>query len=105
MKTDKNAKWPFDDPRGTPAVTTLHVTSSEMPIVYASRESDEDGEITWHFYCAFPFEMKDAQLVRLDTIINVDRSVLELADLPLGHAAKRRSPQDPWILFQEENVE
>jgi len=102
MKTGRNLEWPFDDAPETPVVTTLHVTSRAMPIMYVSREIDEDGRITWQFHCALPFEMKDAQLVRLDTIVNVDRTVLEIASLPVGYAAKRSSPQEPWVHFKEE---
>lgn len=97
MKTMDKPSWPFEDAPATPSVTTTHVTSGAMPITYASRELDEDGEITWQFHCAIPFDMDDAQLVRLDTVANIDGTVNQLAKLPIGFAAKRSSSSEPWI--------
>jgi hypothetical protein len=90
--------WPFQDPPGTATVTTKHVTQHRRPILYASHEVDEDGEATWQFHHDVEqFKMEDAQLVRLDTIIKIDPSVAELANLPVGHSAARNSREEPWV--------
>jgi hypothetical protein len=40
--------------------------------------------------------MKDAMLVCLKNIVACDPTILELADLPPGWRAIRRSLNDPW---------
>jgi hypothetical protein len=73
-----------------------------MPILYASRERDEGGEVTWQFHCVtVPFDTKDAQLVRLDTILRIDPTIAELHDLPVGMAASRSAAAQPWSRHQE----
>jgi hypothetical protein len=99
-----NLSWPFQDDPGTPCVTTKSVTSRQRPILYVSRETDEDGELTWQFHCAEKFRMENAQLVRLDTIFATDASVGELGDLPLGYEARRTSPDGRWMRNKQETV-
>lgn len=101
---ETNSQWPFEDEPETPCVTTSHVTSGRNPIVSVSREKDEDGELTWQFHCAEPFKMEDAQLVRLDTILAVDPSMRELADLPLGYEAKRASANSKWTRHKQQGA-
>src|SRR5215467_9919599 len=93
-----NTEWPFEDNPETPVITTKQVSSGKYPILYVSRELDEDGAITWQCLClVVPFDMVDAQLVRLDTIVDLDPSLIELSDLQVGEDASRESPQDEWV--------
>ena len=95
-------KWVFIDPPETSVVTTKQVTNSEYPVLYVSHELDEDGETVWQFLClVVPFSMEDAQLVRLDTIVNIDNTLREVADLPLGYAATRDFASGPWKRFKD----
>lgn len=91
-----NSDWLFPDDPATPCVTTIHVTDGSSTIVSVCRARDDDGELTWQFHSAEPFKMKDAQLVRLDTILSIDPSMHELADLPLGFEATRTSANARW---------
>jgi hypothetical protein len=93
---ETKSPWPFHDAPGSVCITTKAVTSRRLPIVYALRSTDDEGELVWHFQCAEEFQMADAQLVRLSTIFAVDPSVSKLADLPMGYEATRDSPGDPW---------
>jgi hypothetical protein len=89
--------WPFEDVPATAVVTTTHVTTGGLPILYVCHDLDEDGEPTWQFHCGtIDFDMKDAQLVRLDTIFRIDPSIAEVADLPFGHCATRSSIGGAW---------
>ncbi|MCF7865558.1 MAG: hypothetical protein K9M11_03560 [Candidatus Pacebacteria bacterium] len=42
--------------------------------------------------------MQQMQLVRLDTILSIDSSVAEVADIKLGFSAKRETKDSPWKL-------
>jgi hypothetical protein len=91
-------EWPFEDDPGVLAVTTKQVTGGTHPILYASRELDEDGEVTWQFLClTVAFDMVDAQLVRLDTLLRLDPTLGELADLPVGSSATRDRAGASWV--------
>jgi hypothetical protein len=97
------AGWPFEDAPDTPAVTTVHVTSRRLPILHACHALDEDGMSTWQFHCeTVPFAMDAAQLVRLDTIVGIDPTVLQIAGLPIGHSATRDAVGAPWRIENEE---
>lgn len=103
MAPRSDQTWPFEDPPGAVAVTTKHVTERKLPILYVSHDLDEAGEATWQFHCLVePFSLDDAQLVRLDSIVEIDSSVLDLADLPVGYAATRAAPGSEWRRYREE---
>lgn len=87
-------------------VTTKYVTTARMPILYACRESDgEDGE-SWQFHCGNgDFSPAQLQMVRLGTILELDPSILELADLPVGYCAKRGALGQPWNYEEEAVIE
>ena len=43
-----------------------------------------------------------AMIVGLGEIIKIDKSVLELADLPIGYHAVRDSRKDKWVICKTE---
>jgi hypothetical protein len=91
-------EWLFDDDPSILAVTTIQVTDGKHLILYASRELDEEGEVTWQFLClTVAFDMADAQLVRLDTVLQMDPTLGELADLPIGSSATRERAGALWV--------
>ena len=97
MQDDVDSGWLFEDPADSVVVTTDHVTSGQLPALYVSRERDEEGDIVWFCLCmTVPFDMKDARMVRLDTILDIDVTVGELYDLPIGHCATRATQDDLW---------
>lgn len=89
--------WSFADDPGTVSVTSADVTSGKNPILFVSHERDEDGEVVWQFHHdPTRFDFQCAQLVRLDTVFKLDRSIGELADLLIGWSATRASVHDAW---------
>jgi hypothetical protein len=82
-------------------VTTSYVTSSAEPIVYVTREIDEDEEF-WQFHCGNGDYSQDRlQLVSLATILSLDPSVSDVADLPDGFGARREGPGQSWVYARE----
>lgn len=103
MASKGDRTWPFPDAPGCVAVTTKHITDRDLPILYVSHDRDDEGESTWQFHSLVePFSMDDAMLVRLDTIVELDPSVLEIADLPVGFAATRTALGGEWRRYREE---
>lgn len=85
--------WPFDDPENVATMTVRQVTHGGQPILLVSHDAD-DG--MWQFLTGGPVEMVDAMIVSLREVYQIDPSIAELADLPLGWQAWRSSAGEPW---------
>jgi hypothetical protein len=90
----------FDDSLNTAVFTTVHVVNEHSPILAVYH--DEDG--AWQFIGEDTDEDYEeiARIVGLGQIIKIDKSVLELADLPLGYHAVRDSRKDEWVIGKTE---
>ena len=89
----------FNITNDTMVVTSSYVTSRELPILEVSHEGDEEGGSLWQFHCGNgDYSMDKMKLVRLDTILVIDPSVIEVSFLRLGQTAKRADPDDGWVV-------
>lgn len=94
-------RWPFGDSKATVAVTSEGVVSRNVPILYVSHETDEDGEIIWQFHHdPNSFDFSTAMLVRLDTMLGIDETISELGSLLVGWQATRRTAGDKWTISE-----
>ncbi len=84
--------WPFSDPKNVAVYTVWRILNRVDPILRVCHDED-DG--SWQFHTGQPVEMKDAALVALEVIADLDPSIVELADLPEGWCAVRTDPQSP----------
>jgi hypothetical protein len=97
----------FKEPGNTAVYTTIHVMREGSPITLVSHELDGD----WQFMGDESLEdfSKVGMLVALDEMVKKDKSVLELADLPLGHKATRQKRSDKWTIekidYSESEIE
>lgn len=85
--------WRFYEPKEQAVFTTRHVREGTLPILRVARYSDGD----WQFLCGTPFDPEDALIVRLESIVEINPRIDELADLPEGWCAVRESPSSPWV--------
>lgn len=92
----------FEDTLNTAVFTTKFVVKDKKEITYVTHEI-EDG--AWQFFSNDHFDNFEevAMLVSLDEIIMMDKTVLEIADLPLGFIATRQSAKDIWKTYKDEN--
>lgn len=89
--------WPFDDPPNTAVVSTKQVVDDHQPILYVSHEEDEDGDSLWQFHPGINcFQMEDALIVSLGSILQLDQTLFTLADLEIGYYATRERVGAPW---------
>lgn len=82
------------------SLSTLVITSKDVmikgnPIVYVSHH--EDG--SWEFWGKELVDESQIMLVSLEQIINRDKSILELADLPVESSAYKESSEKEWLLL------
>jgi hypothetical protein len=94
--------WPFPEPPDLAVVTMKQIMEDHQPILYVSHERDEDGEPVWQFLPGQNrFEMADALIVGLGSVVRLDPTLSEIADLPIGYAATRDRVGGPWVRRQE----
>jgi hypothetical protein len=85
--------WHFDDPKNVATFTVRQIVRDGNPILRVAHDS-EDG--AWQFLEWGSPREEDAMIVSLEEMTQIDPSIIELADLPLGWRAIRRSRAEAW---------
>ena len=86
-------EWPFDDAENTAVFTTHYVLELGRPVVRVTHD-EEDG--AWQFHASEGTSGAVAKVVGLQEMMEIDLSLLELADLPEGWVATRTAIGRPW---------
>jgi hypothetical protein len=86
--------WAFDDPPNVATYTTRRVLDEGHPILLVTHDEDDGA---WQFLCGTTNDAAHGRIVGLECIVDLDPSLIELADLPLGWRAWRESPGKAWI--------
>jgi hypothetical protein len=89
----QEGQWSFVDAYGTMVVTSRAVVHDQRPILYVSHDAD-DG--MWQFHDGSTVNAKDAMVVGLGEVVDMDPTLRYLADLPLGWCARRAERNEPW---------
>ena len=90
--------FPFDEKPNVTVMTCRHVLDDGAPVLYASHDA-EDG--MWQFLCGEAHQVEDARIVGLREIYERDKSLAEIARLPLGCAAERTGIGGEWTRFEK----
>ena len=88
----RQGEWTFSDPENFAAICCRHVL--EGSTILRVTHDEDDG--CWQILCGDVHATEDAKVVCLACMVKRDGSLLELADLPLGWCADRRSKESPW---------
>ena len=87
--------WPFPQSQNTAVISQRSVVFEGAPILYVTHDKDDDG---WQFLDGKSNPAPDsAAVVSFAEIVAHDPSLIELADLPAGWVATRRSITKPWV--------
>lgn len=87
----------FFDSLNTAVFTTKYVLKGGSPVLYVYH-NEEDG--AWEFFGMESITEENARIISLEEIINIDNSILQLADMPLGYYAHRENNKSKWIIQQ-----
>lgn len=83
----------FKESLNTAVFTTRYVVEELSPILFVYH--DDDG--SWQFHGGEQEILdEDMRLVALEEIIKLDKSILELANMPIGFEAVRSDDQSSW---------
>ena len=94
--TGRFSNWKFSDPPHTGAYISKTVETGSERVIYVSHDADDGA---WQFLGDTMSE-SGAVLVCLHHPIDEDRSLVELADLPLGWCAERAAPGELWRRYK-----
>ena len=86
------ADWLFDQGPNVAAVTCRAVIEG-APILTVIHYTDDHS---WAFMDGVTWQTEEGRLVAMKTILRLDPSVAEVADLPPGWKAQRTSVGSPW---------
>jgi hypothetical protein len=87
--------WQFEDPPNVAVIANRRVVKGDDWIGLVYHDAD-DGAWQFHINDPGPLKESDAMVVSLKSIVQMDPSVAELADLHRGWHAWRNSPASPW---------
>ena len=98
MFFEKNQKK-FQEADDTAVFTTKYIVRDKKPITYVTHD-EEDG--AWQFFSSDEFDNYEevAMIVGLGTIVAIDPTLVELADLPVGYYAVRDKVNEKWSIQQ-----
>jgi hypothetical protein len=84
--------WPFHEGGNRAVFTTKPVLRDGHPILLVSHNPDGD----WQFLCGTTNRPEDGQVVSLKSILELDPTIAEVADLREGWTACRRKKGTAW---------
>ncbi len=90
----------FKEPDNTAVFTCSHVLEGGDPILLVSH-SDDDG--AWQFLCgAEGHSVADGRIVSLGGIVELDPTVADLYEMPIGVSAAREQLDGEWTPFRNQ---
>ncbi len=75
--------------------TTKQVVFNGSPILFVSHDADDD----WQFFGKENTTEKDAAVLLLKEVIEIDPSISKILDIPKGTEAKRPSKNAEWVII------
>jgi hypothetical protein len=85
--------WPFDQPPNFAVITLRLIADRKQPILHVTHDADDHG---WQFLGWEDANVEEGVVVCFSHIVEFDPSIRELADLPPGWHAWRRTVDEPW---------
>lgn len=97
---NKKKEFKFNESENVACIVCDHIINTKRDIKYVTHDV-EDGQ--WSFLCGEDdHEMANYKLVSLKNVIDLDLSVNDLYEMPLGYGAIRESKGMKWEPFKQE---
>lgn len=91
---ENDSDWPFDQPRNCATLTMRQILEGTEPILLVSHDEDDHG---WQFIGTSNACFEDGRVVCLEEMVQLDPTILEVADLLPGWQAVRSNPGEKWV--------
>ena len=91
--------WKFHQPRNTAVIADKFFAEGKETCVYVTHDAYDNG---WQFLTANTNgDERRAVVLALSTVVELDPTLDELADLPPGWYATRQSEHESWSLYEK----
>jgi hypothetical protein len=99
-KSDKG-DFKFKEPGNTACFSCDHVLKKERPILYVSHDEDDES---WQFLCGLDDHTQaNIKIVSLKNATELDSTINDLYEMPVGYEAERRTINDKWSPFKKQD--
>ena len=88
-----NPHWPFGDPEQTEVITLERILQGRSSVLLVTHDEDDGA---WQFLDGEHVFEDDGAVVCLGEMVQLDPSLGQLGDLPVGWYAWRPEPGQPW---------
>ncbi len=86
-------EWTFDQAENVGCFTLQQIINEGAPILFVMHDEDDHG---WQFLTGKDVTLDDAMIVSMREIVEHDRTLLEIGDMPPGRGANRAAVGGPW---------
>jgi len=95
MKID----YKFFDAENTVCFVCDHVLNKQRPVLRVLHEKED---FYWQFLCGENDHLTDAniKIISMKEATEIDNTINELYEMPLGVGAERKSISDKWVPFK-----
>jgi hypothetical protein len=98
FKKKNESAFRFTEPENTACFTCDHVLNKQRPILYAVHDA---GDGAWQFMCGQNDHTEaNAKLISLKQATEIDDTINDLFEMPLGVGAERESITAKWKPFR-----
>lgn len=92
------SEYKFEDPENTACFVCDHVMNRQRPILYVAHFASDSY---WQFTCGQSDHAdENIKIISLLHATQIDNSINELYEMPLGVGAERNSINDQWEPFR-----
>ena len=84
--------FPFKMPKNTAVFSYTHIINDGKPILYVTHDDEND----WQFLCGDNHTIKDAMVIGIKEVFEMDKSIGILAKLPMRMTAERENINVEW---------
>jgi len=93
-------KWPFDQAPNVAAITTRQILDDGFPILSVVHYAKDHS---WAFCCGTSIATEDGRVIGMGTVLDLDPTLVEIADLSPGYRATRKAVGEPWVRWLNED--
>lgn len=88
----------FQEPENTVCFVCDHVLNNERPILFVSHDTEDSN---WQFLCGQDDHSdENIRIISLRQVVDLDSSVNDLWEMPLGICAEREKVGNGWQPFK-----
>lgn len=84
----------WEHPFNVVVITQDEILSGKSDVLLVMHDEGHGG---WQFYDGDDVTDRKPVAIEPDQILQIDRSLAEVTDLPVGWLAKRENKQQPWV--------